>query len=101
LRRRRRPWRGDACGEEVLGSGVEVIDGVGGLCGGEAVLSAEAEHLVGEAGALLRAVDLVCHRAELVPAVVEIVLGDGIAQSLQFGGDELRELDVQGEVDRS
>jgi len=32
--------------------------------------------------------------------VVGIVLGDGIAQSLQFGGDELRELDVQGEVDR-
>jgi hypothetical protein len=90
---------GDAGGEEVLGSGVEVIDGVGGLCAGEAVLGAQAEDRVREAGALLWAVDLVGHGAELVPAAVGIVIGDGLAQSLQFGGDELRELDVQGKVD--
>ena len=50
---------GEAGGEEVLGWGVEVVDRVGGLGAGQAVLVAEAQDRVGESGALLWGVDLV------------------------------------------
>lgn len=49
---------GEARGEEVLGSGVEVVDRAGGLGAGDAVLIAESDDRVGEAGALLWGGDL-------------------------------------------
>lgn len=73
---------GEARGEEVLGSGVEVVDGVGGLGAGQAVLIAESEDRVGEAGALLWGVDLFGHGAEFVPASVGIVVEDRVPEPL-------------------
>ena len=91
---------GEAGGEEVLGAGVEVVDRVGGLGAGEAMLIAESEDRVGEVGALLGGVDLLGHGAQLFPAAVGIVVSDRALQALQFRGDQRWELDVQGQVGR-
>jgi hypothetical protein len=90
----------EAGGEESLGCGAEVVYRVGGLGGSDAVLVSECEERVGEACALLWGVDLVGHDREFVPAVVGLVVRDRVAESLLLWGDELREGDVQGEVDR-
>ena len=90
----------EAGGEESLGCGAEVVYRVGGLGGSDAVLVLEGEECVGDACALLWGVDLVGHDREFVPAVVGLVVGDRVAESLLLWGDELREGDVQGEVDR-
>jgi hypothetical protein len=90
---------GDARAEQVLGSGAEVIDRVGGLGPCQAVLGAELEDGVGKSRALLWGVDLLGHGSEFVPASVGVVVCDRVAKSLQFGSD-LGELDVQGEIDR-
>ena len=86
---------GDARGEQVLGSGAEVVDRVGGLGACEAVLGAELEDRVGEAGALLWGVDLFGDGSEFVPASVGVVVCDRVAKPLQFGSDQFGELDVE------
>jgi hypothetical protein len=49
---------------------------------------------------LLWGVDLLGDCAQLVPASIGIVVGDCVPASLQLRGDQLGELDVQGEVNR-
>lgn len=64
------------------------------------MLVAEDEERVGESCALLWGVDLLGDDREFVPAVVWLVISDRVAQALQLGRDQLRERDVEGEVDR-
>jgi hypothetical protein len=90
----------DAGGEESLRACAQVVDGVGGLAGSDSLLVTEDEERVGELGALLWGVDLLGNDRQFVPAVVGLVVGDRVSEPLELGGDEFRELDVEGEVDR-
>ena len=64
------------------------------------MLVSQSEQRVGEARALLWGVDLLGRDRELVPAVVGFVVGDRVTESLLFGGDQLWQPDVQGDIGR-
>jgi len=78
---------------------VEVVDRVRGLAGADPALIAQSHEGVGERGSLLRGVDLFGNSGEGIPAVVWVVFGDRLSESLEVRSDQFGQLDLKGESD--